>query len=134
MEHFVFRLLADADRSPTAFYEKEARQRQILSIPPFARLVLVRVEGANRTASFQHARELADKLRAQTNSQQDGIRIFGPTAAPISKMVGRWRFQIVIRGFRSSEFRTWLQSSIPNTVRPKSAVRVSIDVDPRSLL
>ena len=51
------------------------------------------------------------------------------------RLVGRWRFQIVLRGRDTGRFRAWLAAVRPLLFAPgKQNVRVIVDVDPRSLL
>ena len=65
----------------------------------------------------------------------EAVQIFGPTLAPLSKLVGRWRFQIVLRGRDVPRFRRWLDSATPVLFgKPVRGVRTSVDVDPRNLL
>ena len=41
-----------------------------------------------------------------------GIEGLGPTFAPMSILVGRWRMQVVLRGSNPLQFRNWLQEII----------------------
>jgi len=139
VDHFVFRLLSDPDQQATpdmdAFYTEEIRQRELLRTPPFSRLVMVRVEGAQRDAALGRATELARHLRRSLDTAVAGIDVFGPVAAPLSRLVGRWRFQIVLRGRHVPAFRRWLQVQRSELRKAGGrGVRVTLDVDPRSLL
>ncbi len=143
-DHYVFRHLVDEPRLPSAtdpgpfslvpamdaFLVAEHAQRQRLAHPPWTALVLVRVEGAERDATRTAARALADALPAAAD-----VRLRGPIAAPLSRLVGRWRFQIVVRGGSRAVLQRWLSRAGPVLSRPpRGGVRVRIDVDPRSLL
>jgi primosomal protein N' (replication factor Y) len=116
-----------------AFYEEEIVQRSVLSHPPFARVVLVQMESADIGAAQRAGHALVNALR--TTADGSGIQVFGPTLAPLSKLVGRWRFQVVLRGRDVPRFRAWL-ASVEHILldRPGKGVRVAIDVDPRNLL
>jgi primosomal protein N' (replication factor Y) (superfamily II helicase) len=139
-DHFVFRHLAHADANADMdhFYTEESRQRRILGYPPFARLVLVRVEGADVHATRDRAGELARQLRGtvpRAAGRHAPVDVLGPVTAPLARLVGRWRFQLVLRGRDVRQFRRWL-SEVRSVLRSagKGGVRVVIDVDPRSLL
>ena len=150
-DHFVFRMLsegdspvgaaqeagdpADAAEAMDAFYTEEVRQRQILRYPPFARLVLLRIEGTDRDATQSRARQLARELRHAAGTYRDQIDVLGPVTAPLARLVGRWRFQLVLRGRHQGVFRRWLeaQRSLLRSAT-RAGVRVTLDVDPRSLL
>ena len=136
-DHFVFRLLAEGgpDTDPDGFYTEESRQRRVLSYPPFTRLVLLRAEGAARDATLEVARALARQLRSEHDPRGHRVDILGPEAAAMPRLVGRWRFQIVLRGRDTARFRAWLAAVRPLLFAPgKHNVRVIVDVDPRSLL
>ena len=131
-DHFVFKHV-HPDTPMDAFYEAEVHLRSVLSHPPFARVVLIRLESANMDAARSLGEEMAAKLRARADGQ--GIQVFGPTAAPLARLVGRWRFQVVLRGRDVPRFRAWLdQVRDLLSGRGQRGVKVSIDVDPYNLL
>ncbi len=139
-DHFVFRLLAAAQQlegtdALDAFYREETRQRRLLWYPPYARLVMLRVEGSDRRATHARAVELAQLLRRAAAPERRVIDVLGPVAAPLARLVGRWRFQLVLRGREPRRFRAWLKENRAGlTKRGRGGVRVIVDVDPRSLL
>jgi primosomal protein N' (replication factor Y) (superfamily II helicase) len=131
-DHFVFHHI-NAHNDLDAFYTAEAHQRRVLAHPPFSRIVITRVEGADLDKTRAAAELLTRKLRAEADGQT--IQVFGPTMAPLSRLVGRWRMQIILRGRDVPAFRRWLHSVTPILLtKPKGAVRTLIDVDARSLL
>ena len=131
-DHFVFSHVSP-DTPLDAFYEAEIHQRSVLSHPPFARVVLVRLESADMAAAQSAGAALVRRLRSTADGQE--IQVFGPTLAPLSRLVGRWRFQIVLRGRNVGRFRAWLEQNQDILFeRPKRGVRMSVDVDPRNLL
>lgn len=131
-DHFVFSHVRP-DTPLNAFYEEEIVQRSVLSHPPFARVVLIQMESADMGAAQRAGHAMVSTLR--TTADGNGIQVFGPTLAPLSKLVGRWRFQVVLRGRDVPRFRAWL-TSVEHILldRPGKGVRVAIDVDPRNLL
>jgi len=129
-DHYVLAHLGKSE----AFYERELHLRSLLKYPPYLRLVLIRVEGVNRAAALDAARGIARLLRREAQ-QQNFVGVLGPAAAALPKLVGRWRFQIVLRGTRSQAFRSWLTRVLP-LLKPsgRKGVRVAWDVDPRHLM
>ena len=131
-DHFVFKHV-DPDTTLDAFYKEEVHQRSVLSHPPFARVVLVRLESASMDAARALGEDMATRLRRTADGER--IQIFGPTLAPLSRLVGRWRYQLILRGRDVPRFRSWLsQAQSELFERPQRGVKVSIDVDPRNLL
>lgn len=136
-DHFVFRLLGDPETTAhqDAFYEAELRQRSLMQTPPISRLVLVRIEGADRGTTEQRARELARALRDRAGPSDGPNAVLGPSPAPLSRLVGRWRYQIVMRGLSRPALRRWLRQARGLVAKAGGrGVRVVVDVDPRSLL
>lgn len=133
-DHNIFRLLGNTDLPDPAhiFYLQETRQRKILKYPPFTRLVLLRIDGEDRDKVRQQAAQLAKTLRLRKLSSFD---VLGPVLAPMSMLIGRWRFQIILRGNNPKAFRNWINQNRELLRSPlKGGCRLSIDVDPRNLL
>lgn len=129
-EHFVFRLLGD----PEAFVAEELKHRRILGYPPFTRLVLLRFESVDQTSVRAFAHECARRLR-QDRPTDRSVDVLGPTSAPLSRLVGRWRYQILIRGRRFSSFRAWIEAVLPSIdAGVPRGIRLVVDVDPRDLM
>ena len=133
-DHFVFRLSAtkEIEDPDHVFYLQESRQRKILKYPPFTRMILIKIEGVDRAKTRETASALARKLRS---SKKPDIEVLGPVLAPMSKLIGRWRFQLILRSNNIAVFRSWIEQSRDHLKRAvKGGVRVSWDVDPRNLL
>ena len=126
-EHYVFRHLDD----PASFYDAEQKIRATLRYPPFARLVLVRVEGADRRAVQSYGTALAKALR---DGAPAGVEVLGPAPAALPRLVGRWRWQIVLRGRELRAFRGFLEAEKVRLHAAPSGVRTIVDVDPRHLM
>ena len=115
---------------PKAFYEEQARERRLLAYPPFTRLVLVRLEAADRMDAWRASQALAQRFRETSDGHT--IQVLGPAPAARPRQVGRWRYQVVLRGRDGRGFRTWLQEQDWKT--PTQGVRIAVDVDPRNLM
>jgi primosomal protein N' (replication factor Y) len=124
-DHPVWATIGDV----AAFAATEDRVRTALRYPPFSRLVLLRVEGVDRAATRAAARGLVLALRADAPY---GIDVLGPAIAPLPRLVGRWRMQVIVRGRDVARFRAWIGTSRAGWKVP-SGVRLIVDVDPRSL-
>ena len=90
------------------------------------------MEGTKREKLRQNAAKLASDLRRK---KVRGIEVLGPTFAPMSILVGRWRMQVVLRGADPTHFRNWLQEIRPVLrTASRGGVKVTIDVDPKHLM
>ena len=126
-EHFALQSLGDYPK----FFEQESKTREVLGYPPFSRLALVRFEGVSRGDVLFSAREVAERLRGTCDGRS--VQVLGPAPAALPRLLGRWRYQIILRGMDASLFRKWVSKS---DLSPKSrkGVRVVVDVDPRHLM
>ena len=107
-------------------------ERRKAQLPPYSYLALLGAEAADREAAqkFLHeARGLLDKPGA-------GLGIFGPVAAPIEKIRGRYRSQLIIQSGNRTLLRKTLApwcrrlESMPGSKR----ARWFLDVDPQDML
>jgi primosomal protein N' (replication factor Y) len=60
------------------------------------------------------------------------LRILGPAPAPLGKLRGEYRAQLLIKGMNRKKIREALQSAL--AARPELQRRVVVDVDPLSVL
>jgi primosomal protein N' (replication factor Y) len=111
-----------------AFLDEELVFRQAFAYPPAARLGLVRFESEDRSL----ARRAADDGAGALGTSPSGVRVRGPCPAPIERIRGLWRWQVLIsarnRGLLRQQLDLVESSSLPR------AVRRIIDVDPLSTL
>ncbi len=126
-DHPVFGCLGDV----ATFARYEEHYRRVLGYPPFSRLVLLRIEGEDRSATVSAADALARLARTQAKNFA-GIDVLGPAPAMLPRMVGRWRYQLVLRGRGMKAFRDFLTENHQSWKGPRG-VRVQVDVDPRGL-
>lgn len=129
-DHYALQHLDHMD----GFYDVELKLRATLQYPPYSRLVLVRVDGVDRRKVLAHAEQLGRDLRPLAR-QQPGIGVLGPAPAALPRLVGRWRFQLLIRGRSAKALRAFLRAAgAVHAARPPGGVRVHWDVDPRHLM
>jgi primosomal protein N' (replication factor Y) len=111
------------------FVERELRYRRLLNYPPFTRVVNIMVKHRDPGQGYAQAKKLALVL---AKSNHAGIRTSGPNAAPLAKIRGLYRWQIIVKGDTPSTIRKFLQN--PATQKELSHNSVSVDVDPIHLL
>jgi primosomal protein N' (replication factor Y) len=116
------------------FYAAEVEERRERSYPPHGRLIVVRVDGPDEHQVADvagRAAQLCERAREHIGAV-DTLEILGPTAAPLSRLRGRSRWQIWLRGPDRAALRKVARQAI--TVERESKVRVTLDVDPNSAL
>ncbi len=127
-EHPVFSCIGNVQ----AFAEAELELRRMLCYPPYSSLVLVRVEAADRALARESALALARQARGQARGFT-GVDVLGPAAAPMPRLVGRYRLQVVMRGRDRKAFRHFLAEHHRSWSVPAGVRRV-VDVDPRTMM
>jgi primosomal protein N' (replication factor Y) len=124
----AFALRHDVD----GFLDHELADRRQLGYPPYARVVLVRVDGPDERGARATASILADHARTTADS---GVLVLGPAPAPLARLRGRYRFRVMMRSSdRAALRRAALAVARRASQEPRGAVRVAIDVDPVQLL
>lgn len=110
------------------FALEELEFRRAFFYPPFSEMASVLVSSASR----DRAEEVAAAIGAASRGVSERLRISGPAPAPLERLQGRWRFQILLRASSRQAILDALQASIPE--RPPSGVLVGADVDPQDLM
>src|SRR6266508_3845504 len=110
------------------FAAEELAFRRSFFYPPFAQLASVLISSPDREKAQDTAKSIGESLAAESAD----LRISGPAPAPLERLQGRWRFQILIRAAQRLAVLDALESSIPD--RPPSGVQIAVDVDPQDLM
>jgi primosomal protein N' (replication factor Y) len=123
-----------AKHDVAGFLERELRDRAEVGYPPFARLALIRVDAAEE----ETAREVTAKLAAQARTSPEGLArrvdVLGPSAAPIARLRGRYRFRVLLRAKERGPLRAAVAVVIEAMKAIDRRVRVAVDVDPVAML
>ncbi len=129
--HYSLRWAAQHDYGN--FAEQELASRRELGYPPFARLVQLRCEGERLDATERVAEALAVAARA---AAAKGVAVLGPAPAPLERLRGRFRWQLLLRGSSGASIRSAARAASEAVRRRARAagVRVVVDVDPYSML
>jgi primosomal protein N' (replication factor Y) len=133
-DHYTMRHLLHHDYAN--FFAEEIDFRRALNYPPFCRLVSLRIDGPKADDVEAKARALAHGLRAQLarNAKwREQIEVLGPAPAPIAKLRGRYRWQLLLKGKQSAALLELAGRA--RALWPRSrAGRLHVDVDPYSML
>ncbi|MBN2321615.1 MAG: primosomal protein N' [Acidobacteria bacterium] len=119
------------------FYQKEIDYRRLMGYPPFRNLVQILVADKDSARASRTADRIADVLKRQVRTKASGPRpvILGPASAPIEKLRGNYRMQILVKSPPGFDATTLLQDCFAHLSRHKiSTANVHVDVDPLSLL
>jgi primosomal protein N' (replication factor Y) len=134
-EHYVFQAVKSQDYD--AFWQREVQSRRQLGYPPFTRLALVRLSGPVEEPVVREARRLAAALKhfqARDQEWQGRLRILGPAPAGLTRLQGRYRWQILIKSYGRPALAHLLQNlGQVWTPAPGSHLSLTLDIDPATL-
>jgi primosomal protein N' (replication factor Y) len=132
--HYALRSVVTHDYR--GFFRSEIEFRRALNYPPFARLALLRLDGVKAAEVERSAGLLGARLREatmRTGSGADAIQILGPASAPIERLRGRYRYQILLKGKPSARVLDLARRAQSLFAGPRS-IRLRVDVDPQNML
>lgn len=114
-----------------SFARRELEDREQVGYPPFRRLCLVRVDSEQEAEASGAAARL---MRALAEGSSEELEVLGPAPAPLARLQGRYRFQILVKAARPS----LLGRAISRLRRAEEGVtgkvRIVCDVDPVDML
>jgi primosomal protein N' (replication factor Y) len=114
-----------------SFYEAEIQFRRTFHYPPVTSMIAILFRGENIMDVERAANECGRLLEAAVEPLV-GTRVQGPAPAPMARIKGVWRYQILLR----SPQRTGLRRAVESVMhsRKLKGVDVAIDVDPINIL
>jgi len=116
------------------FAEHDLAWREALAWPPFSRLVAVRIEGQDPGETAAVARKLGDRLAVLLPGPATGVRLLGPAPAPLARLRGKSRWQLLLKAPRQALLGPLLDQLERDLEVLPGAVRVVLDVDPGAML
>jgi len=118
------------------FYNEEMRLRRQLGFPPYRHLVNVMVDSTSQKNALQAIRKLAQiPTEAQKKSGKEGLTLMGPSAAPLAKIKGRYRFRFLLLASNTALLKT-MGDEINDAHKKlrKTRTRLMIDMDAFSMM
>lgn len=114
-----------------AFYESEIEFRRTFHYPPVSAMIAILFRGEAlpdvERAAFDSGRRLEEAVKNVA-----GTRIQGPAPAPMARIKGVFRYQILVRSPQRTALRRAVESVMSG--RRWKGVDVAIDVDPINIL
>ncbi len=86
-----------------SFAEQELRFREVFGYPPYSRMVLVLSRDRRREQAAGRLAEVAERL--SRHPAAGDLRLSGPAPAPLERLRGEWRYQLIVRSPRGGVLR-----------------------------
>jgi primosomal protein N' (replication factor Y) len=127
-DHYSIQLARD--QNYRAFFEKEIAFRHAMRYPPHVSMINVIVRARTFGGAMDDAGDLVQRLR--THADVARLRILGPAPAPLGRLRGEYRTQVLIKGTSRRTMREAVLAAL--ATRPDLERRVVVDIDPVSVL
>ncbi len=116
------------------FMRRELDLRRELGYPPFTRLAMVRLEGAEAAAVERIAAAAAAAIQRADGA--GALRVLGPAPAPIERIAQRYRWQLMVKAPAWSQMREALMAMREQLAPRAEAANVAlwVDIDPVHML
>ncbi len=124
-----YSILAARNHDYEALYRIEQPLREKRGLPPFGFLVLLLVTSSNESQAQAKAERLTSLLLERAVSS---LAIEGPAPAPLYRLKGRYRWQILAKGPDPSTLHHWVKETIA-LLPPSEQAGIEVDVDPVDL-
>ena len=125
----VFSFLSKHDY--IGFLESEIPIRKALQYPPFRKLIRIVVSAKSDKDSQGAASAIKDELSGW--AADNNVVILGPTDAPIKRIKGEYRVQLLIKMVHEQRYEI-INELIETISKRIRRVKIKIDVDPTSFL
>ena len=131
-QHYALRHACAQDYE--GFFEEEINYRKNLSYPPFVALASLLVRGEDLVRVQATAAEVRRALDRHNTERH--VRVLGPAPAPLARLRGEHRVQILLKSRSRPRLRTLVQMALADAARTPGcdAGSVNVEIDPVSLM
>ena len=131
-DHYA--ILLAAEQNYPAFFDKEMRFRRMMHYPPVTALANVIAQGGKLEQAAQVAKQVGNFL-IPLEARTEGLKILGPTPAPLAKVEGRFRIQFLIKCRSRARLNAVLRQLADHCEQQGIPQRsVMIDMDPVNIM
>jgi primosomal protein N' (replication factor Y) len=131
--HYAVQAAAKHDFA--GFYKAEMKIRRQLRFPPYRRLMNVMIDSMSQKTALQTIRRLAMIPKKAADAEGVDLTVMGPSAAPLAKIKGRYRFRFLMLSSNAAHLRD-LGRQINDDHKKLRATRtrLTIDMDALSMM
>ncbi|WP_372371301.1 primosomal protein N' [Candidatus Uabimicrobium sp. HlEnr_7] len=129
-DHYAIQTAINQDYH--SFLKYEMNQRRDIGYPPFAKLLRVLIQGEKEQNVIDESIKIARLLRQDKHTKH--IQLLGPAPAPIDRIKNRYRHHLIIK-CQNVQLSMHFSRLIDQLIQGSSkSLRISLDVDPLSLV
>ncbi len=130
-ENEIIRLACRQDYD--AFYRSEIEMRRALSFPPFCDMVHLTLSSVYENEVLRAGTQLLSEMTALARADYADLplTIFGPFAAPLYRVAGKYRIRLVVKCRLNRQSRAYFSRILKDfEARLGRRVRLSLDMNP----
>jgi primosomal protein N' (replication factor Y) len=119
------------------FYRREIDYRKLMGYPPVRSLIQILITDADLLKAMRTGEKIAAALKSATADLRGDSRprILGPATAPLEKLRGRYRVQLLIKSKPGTDGLLALHDAFALVAESHLSLKnVHVDVDPLALL
>jgi primosomal protein N' (replication factor Y) len=136
-EHYAVRAARDHDY--LSFFDREVELRGQLGYPPFSFMACLKLQGGSEKETEDVGRRIGEAMRRTLEKwprRGKEVQVLGPAEAPISKLKGRYRRQILVKSRTTGMLHYFLGEVevLARKMLRSTGVEMIIDVDPYQML
>jgi primosomal protein N' (replication factor Y) (superfamily II helicase) len=115
-----------------SFYEKESKFRKNLNYPPYVALASLLIHHENFDYAYEQSQILREALQIANANRES--RVLGPAPAPLARLKGEYRMQIIVKSANRKKLREFLEFAMHEAQTKSLDLRcVDIEIDPINL-
>jgi primosomal protein N' (replication factor Y) (superfamily II helicase) len=120
---------AAAKNDYDSFVQQELVFRKVTGYPPFSRLVRVLAEARSEQEAQRLLQQATEPLRGIP-----GVEVLGPAPAVVARVKDHWRWHMLVKSFTPQAFEAAMAQVATVEDLATRSCRITLDVDPSSLM
>ena len=118
------------------FYRQEIAYRNELFYPPLTHAAILLLRGEVETEVIRLAGTILERLKTLKTQRFSDVEILGPVPAPLSKIMGKFRWHFFLRHSNAGKLREFLQQAVRGDASPAIPKNIDlvVDIDPVNVL
>lgn len=129
-DHYALRHAQNHDYK--SFYREEIKFRLDLQYPPFGRIINLRLSSIKKDVLIEEAKRLGKLAKKLCAGYGNTVEIIGPAESPLSKLRGRFRWQMLIKGKDINALHQIAKDVMHKN--KNTQIKMMADVDPESFM
>lgn len=119
------------------FSEFELSERREMHYPPTSRMAMFRIQSNDAESGRDTGQKLvarAKHLQSRSSHYAEGISVLGPAPAPLAKLRGKFRFQVIVKCDSAQKMNPFCRQLLGDLAWAPKGTKVQVDIDPFAMM